>query len=70
MSPTCTFDKRDNIKNIETFLKENKDSSLESISLKNSIVKTSENGVLEILPDEYSCDGFFIAKLKKMEEKC
>ena len=29
-----------------------------------------ENGVLEILPDEYSCDGFFIAKLKKMEEKC
>jgi len=60
----------ENIKNIEKFLKENKDFSLESISLNNSIVKTRENGVLEILPDEYSCDGFFIAKLKKMEAKC
>ena len=70
MYSTCTIDKRENIKNIEKFLKENKDFSLESISLNNSIVKTRENGVLEILPDEYSCDGFFIAKLKKMEEKC
>jgi len=70
MYSTCTIDKRENIKNIEKFLKENKDFSLESISLNNSIVKTRENGVLEILPDEYSCDGFFIAKLKKMEAKC
>ena len=70
MYSTCTIDKRENIKNIEKFLKENKDFSLESISLNNSIVKMRENGVLEILPDEYSCDGFFIAKLKKMEEKC
>ena len=65
-----TIPSRENIKNIEKFLKENKDFSLESISLNNSIVKTRENGVLEILPDEYSCDGFFIAKLKKMEVKC
>ena len=70
MYSTCTIDKRENIENIEKFLKENKDFSLESISLNNSIVKTRKNGVLEILPDEYSCDGFFIAKLKKMEEKC
>ena len=70
MYSTCTIDKRENIKNIEKFLKENKDFSLENITLNNSIVKSRENGVLEILPDEYSCDGFFIAKLKKMEEKC
>ena len=70
MYSTCTIDKRENIENINKFLNENKDFKLENISLKNSIVKTSENGVLEILPDEYSCDGFFIAKLKKMEEKC
>ena len=70
MYSTCTIDKRENIENIEKFLKENKDFSLESISLNNSIVKARENGVLEILPDEYSCDGFFIAKLKKMEVKC
>ena len=70
MYSTCTIDKRENIKNIEKFLKENKDFSLDNITLNNSIVKSKENGVLEILPDEYSCDGFFIAKLKKMEAKC
>jgi len=36
----------------------------------NSDVKVKENGVLEILPDDYNCDGFFIAKLRKLEEKC
>ena len=70
MYSTCTIDKRENIENINKFLKENKNFRLENISLNNSIVKASENGVLEILPDEYSCDGFFIAKLKKMEVKC
>ena len=70
MYSTCTIDKRENIENINKFLKENKDFKLENISLNNSIVKASENGVLEILPDEYSCDGFFIAKLRKMEAKC
>ena len=70
MYSTCTIDKRENIENINKFLNENKNFKLENISLKNSIIKTSENGVLEILPDEYSCDGFFIAKLRKMEEKC
>ena len=70
MYSTCTIDKRENIENINKFLNENKDFKLENISLKNSIIKTSENGVLEILPDEHSCDGFFIAKLRKMEAKC
>ena len=70
MYSTCTIDKRENIENINKFLNENKDFKLENISLNNSIVKARKNGVLEILPDEYSCDGFFIAKLKKMEEKC
>ena len=70
MYSTCTIYKRENIENINKFLNENKDFKLENISLKNSIIKTSENGVLEILPDEYSCDGFFIAKLRKMEAKC
>ena len=51
MYSTCTIDKRENIKNIEKFLKENKDFSLENITLNNSIVKSRENGVLEILPD-------------------
>ena len=70
MYSTCTIDKRENIENINKFLKENKNFRLENISLNNSIIKARKNGVLEILPDEYSCDGFFIAKLRKMEAKC
>ena len=70
MYSTCTIDKRENIENIERFLKENKNFVLDKINLLNSDVKVKENGVLEILPDDYNCDGFFIAKLRKQEEKC
>lgn len=68
MYSTCTIDKRENIENIERFLNENKNFRLEKISLKNSIVKVDEKGMLEILPDDYECDGFFIAKLRKLED--
>ena len=70
MYSTCTIDKRENIENIKKFLMKNKNFKLEKIALKNSIIKATMYGVLEILPDEYDCDGFFIAKLRKVEEKC
>ena len=68
MYSTCTIDKRENIENIEKFLKNNSNFKLEKISLNNSIVKENEQGVLDMLPDEYKCDGFFIAKLRKVKQ--
>lgn len=65
---TCTIDKRENINNIKQFLTNNANFSLEKIDLNGSIVKESTKGILNILPDEYQCDGFFIAKLRKMED--
>lgn len=62
---TCTIDKRENEYNIEKFLKENPDFSLESIRI-DSIVKEYKKGMLNILPDEYNCDGFYICKLRKL----
>ncbi|MGX7111384.1 16S rRNA (cytosine(967)-C(5))-methyltransferase RsmB [Gemella cuniculi] len=67
MYSTCTIDKRENMENIEKFLKKNRNFKLEKIKLKNSKVKVQDYGVVEILPDDHECDGFFIAKLRKME---
>lgn len=61
---TCTIDKRENEYNIEKFLKENNNFSLETITIDSS-VKEYKKGMLNILPDEYNCDGFFICKLRR-----
>lgn len=63
---TCTIDKRENYENIDKFLKNNKNFVLEKIKL-DSDVKVDKKGVINILPFEYNCDGFFIAKLRKVE---
>lgn len=64
---TCTIDKRENEKNIEKFLSNNLNYKLEKIEL-SSIVKEEKLGIINILPDEFNCDGFFIAKIRKMED--
>lgn len=64
---TCTIDKRENVENINKFLAENKNYKLEKINI-NSEVKEINEGIINILPHEYDCDGFFIAKMRKMED--
>lgn len=64
---TCTIDKRENENNIEKFLDEHSNFKLEKINI-NSVVNEEQTGILRILPNEYNCDGFFIAKLRKLEE--
>lgn len=63
---TCTIDKRENEENINKFLEEHKNFSLEKINT-NTIVSQDRDGIFNIMPDEYNCDGFFIAKLIKKE---
>lgn len=61
---TCTIDRRENEYNIGEFLKQNSNFNLEKINI-DSIVDEYKKGMLNILPDEYNCDGFFISKLVK-----
>lgn len=63
---TCTIDKRENEENINKFLKEYKNFSLEKIST-DTIISQDRDGIFNIMPDDYNCDGFFIAKLIKKE---
>ncbi len=64
---TCTINKEENIENIKRFLSDNKDFKLIDISnyLSGHSFKVSGMGWVQILPNEYDMDGFFIAKFKK-----
>lgn len=62
---TCTIDKRENEYNIQEFLEKNSNFRLEKITI-DSTIKEYKEGMLNILPDEYNCDGFFISKLRKI----
>lgn len=62
---TCTLNKKENIENVEWFLKQYPEFKVQNISLGNSEnIIYDEKGYITILPNKFM-DGFFIAKLKK-----
>lgn len=66
---TCTINKEENIEQISNFLKKNKNFLLEKIELDGideNIFPTKTKGYLEIYPNIHNMDGFFIAKLKRI----
>lgn len=64
---TCTINKDENIKNVNEFLKSNKDFSLCDFSeyVNDTLKKEAKNGYIQLLPGIHDCDGFFISILKK-----
>jgi len=65
---TCTVNKKENQRQIEAFLQKNPDFELDPdfesrmpAQLKNNF----ENGMLQLLPQDFETDGFFIASLVK-----
>ena len=62
---TCTIFKEENMGVIYRFLSENQDFSLDSIENLNLESSTLDNGYINIYPDEFDMDGFFICRLKK-----
>lgn len=64
---TCTLYKEENERVVERFLENN--SEFELISMKDSLPEgfaETAKGMMTVLPDGVDCDGFFIARLKKV----
>lgn len=67
---TCTLNPDENIQNIEYALRENNDIFADAIELSFELKKhhsEMKEGMLLLDPSEDGCDGFFIAKLKKVK---
>ena len=65
---TCTVNPAENREQIDLFLKENKNFSLDEISSKHitgEMAKRAKKGYLEIFPDTDNSDGFFVCRLVK-----
>lgn len=63
---TCTINEDENEKQIQNFLENHKNFTLQSIRTNN--VK-SDSGLVQLLPSVHGCDGFFVANLIKTEEE-
>lgn len=61
---TCTLNKEENQDNIEWFIKNHPEYSLEPLFYGNLPNFIYDNGTVTILPNKYM-DGFFIAKFKR-----
>lgn len=66
---TCTINKEENIENVKWFL-HNYNFKLESLDpyLPNELKSgTTKEGYLQLLPGIHECDGFFIARLRRID---
>ncbi len=62
---TCTINKEENEDNIKEFLAKHKEFSI--MQLDNQENNVNKDGFLQLLPINNQSDGFFIAKIKRME---
>ncbi|OGX60396.1 MAG: 16S rRNA (cytosine(967)-C(5))-methyltransferase [Paenibacillus sp. RIFOXYA1_FULL_44_5] len=62
---TCTLSYEENQGMVQTFLQEHADYQLAEFTGDFPLKQDSPKGMVEILPDEYHSDGFFIARMQK-----
>lgn len=68
---TCTVNKRENEENFRWFLEE---FPFEPVSLNDCLPEElhseeTEQGYLQLIPGVHNCDGFFLSKFRKKEDK-
>ncbi|MBR6697298.1 MAG: 16S rRNA (cytosine(967)-C(5))-methyltransferase RsmB [Lachnospiraceae bacterium] len=66
---TCTINQKENIENIRWFADNYgfEFESLDNVLPKELHSKTTAKGYIQLLPGKHNCDGFFIAKLKRIK---
>ncbi len=61
---TCTLTYRENEGNVEAFLAENREFSLEALPLP-PVFPANTAGTIALIPGQYDTDGFFIARMRR-----
>lgn len=68
---TCTLCPKENLKNIQWFLKENPQYRLEDISSllpQDMVFPTAKEGYVNLFPHIHETDGFFVARMRREQE--
>ena len=66
---TCTVDKRENEGTVETFLSQHPEMESESLTnLPEKLLAKQNNGMLQVFPQDFGSDGFFVAAFRKKGE--
>lgn len=63
---TCTVDKKENEGTVELFLKQHPEIQIEPLAaLPTKLVEKQTNGMLQVFPQDFGSDGFFVAAFHK-----
>lgn len=66
---TCTVDKRENEGTVEVFLSDHPEMEAEPLTnLPEKLLAKQQNGMLQVFPQDFGSDGFFVAAFRKKGE--
>ena len=66
---TCTVDKRENEGTVKLFLDQHPEMESESLTnLPEKLLAKQNNGMLQVFPQDFGSDGFFVAAFRKKGE--
>ena len=65
---TCTVDRTENEGTVQAFLAKYPQMEAEQMTLPQSLMDKQQNGMLQVFPQDFGSDGFFVASFRKKGE--
>ncbi|MEE1132180.1 MAG: 16S rRNA (cytosine(967)-C(5))-methyltransferase RsmB [Caryophanon sp.] len=65
---TCTVDRTENEGTVQAFLAKHPHMEAEQMTLPQSLMDKQQNGMLQVFPQDFGSDGFFVASFRKKGE--